>query len=187
VPTVNPVAKESTPTSDRGNTDSMRAVRPSGFTLIELLVVVLLLAIVMGLVGVNLSRDETAKIRDEAARLALALQAGRQEAILQGQIIVLLVSTEGYEFMTPDDTGKLIPLPADNVLAVRAWSSGISLVSVQIEGANEEEKFTGILLDPSGNLQAFTITLATGKIRWLVEGKANGKIISTAPPPSKAA
>jgi len=165
----------------------MRVLHPRGFTLIEMLVVVLLVSIMFALVGVNLSQDETSQVRDEANRLALVLQAVQQEAILQSQIIVLVVSAAGYEFMQPDNEGKLVALSGDDVLTAHAWKNNVSLHSVEIEGLDDEEKITGILFEPSGSQPAFTITLAAGDIRWHVKGHANGKIVSLAPLPAKAA
>jgi len=60
--------------------------RAPGFTLIELVVILLLLAIVLGMVGVNLARDDSGRLRDEAARLDVSIKAARQEAVLQGRI-----------------------------------------------------------------------------------------------------
>lgn len=157
-----------------------------GFTLIEIAVVMLIVVIVLGIVSANLEPDRETVLRDEAKRLALLLQTAQQEAILQGKILAVTFERQGYSFMVLDDTNKFQPLAQDDVLHPRPLPQNIVIASVDIDGAPE----TGtprLLLLPSGELPAFTVTLALGNARWQVQGALTGEITAqVAAAPGKA-
>ncbi len=158
----------------------------NGFTLIEVAVVMLVIVIVLGIVSVNLEPDRDSIVRDEANRLALLLQTAQQESILQGKVIAVVVERQGYHFLALNDKGEFTPLSQDDVLYPRPLPSDIAITSVEIEGAPETEKPRLILL-PTGELQAFSVTLSRGKTRWNVKGELTGEITSRiAPLPGKA-
>ena len=163
-----------------------KAGRNNGFTLIEVAVVMLVIVIVLGIVSVNLEPDRDSIVRDEANRLALLLQTAQQESILQGKVIAVVVERQGYYFLVMDDKREFKPLSQDDVLYPRPLPSDIAITSVEIEGAPETEKPRLILL-PTGELQAFSVTLSRGKTRWNVKGELTGEITARiAPLPGKA-
>jgi general secretion pathway protein H len=163
-----------------------RARPPRGFTLIELLVVLLIITIVLGVVGVNLNPDREAAVREEAKRLVLLLQTAQQDAILQGHILAVAFEPQGYHFLAINNKRELKPLPTDGVLHPRTLPAGITISGVDIDGASETETPRLILL-PTGELPAFSITLSQGEIRWQVQGKFSGEITAlTMAAPGKA-
>lgn len=151
-----------------------------GFTLIEIAVVMLIIVIVLGIVGANLEPNPQNAVRDEADRLALLMQDAQQEAILQGKILAVAFEPRGYSFLMLDDKGKFKPLADDEILRARSLSQDITVASVDIDGAAQTETPRIILL-PSGELSAFTVTLAHGANSWQVQGKLTGEITSAAP------
>jgi general secretion pathway protein H len=155
----------------------------AGFTLLELVVVVLLLSIMAGLVAVNLSRDDGGELRDEAQRLALLLNTAQQDAILEGQVLALALEPGGYHFMRLTDAGTLQPITGDELLRARELPSDIKISAVEIAGTEtgESQKPKGIVLQPSGDLDAFTITLQKGQLRWQVKGSLADGIRSAQP------
>ena len=158
----------------------------NGFTLIEVAVVMLVIVIVLGIVSVNLEPDRDSIVRDEANRLALLLQTAQQESILQGKVIAVVVERQGYHFLALNDKGEFTPLSQDDVLYPRPLPSDIAITSVEIEGAPETEKPRLILL-PTGELPAFSVTLSRGNTRWNVKGELTGEITARiAPLPGKA-
>lgn len=158
----------------------------NGFTLIEVAVVMLVIVIVLGIVSVNLEPDRDSVVRDEANRLALLLQTAQQEAILQGKVMAVVIERQGYYFLMLDDKGEFKPLSRDDVLYPRPLPSDIAITSVEIEGAPETEKPRLILL-PTGELQAFSVTFSRGNTRWNVKGELTGEITARiAPLPGKA-
>ena len=144
-----------------------------GFTLIELAVVILLLVIILAMVGLKSGDDDTDAVRNESERLALLLQTAQQEAILQGEVIAVELSAEGYQFAKLNEKNEFQPLSQDEILRPRQLPEGVILQTAEGGG---ETKDAGIVFMPSGELTAFTITFSRGKAQWRVEGKANGEI-----------
>jgi general secretion pathway protein H len=140
-----------------------------GFTLLELVVVLLLVMIIFGMVGLNLGDREGADLHAEAERLVLLLQTAQQEAILQGWVLAISVQPRGYQFLRLQDSGTLTPLVGDELLRARELPAGIRISAVEIDG-NLQEGDAGIVLQPSGEIPEFTITLRKGSARWQVKG-----------------
>lgn len=157
-----------------------------GFTLIEVAVVMLVIVIVLGIVSVNLEPDRETPVRDEARRLALLLQTAQQEAILQGKVLAVAIERQGYYFLMLNDKSEFKPMDDDEVLHARPLPAGIVISAVDIEGLPENEK-PRLLLLPTGELPAFTVTFSQGDIRWQVEGTLTGEVTAqVAPLPGKA-
>lgn len=157
-----------------------------GFTLIELAVVMLIIVIILGVVSVNLEPDRESAVRDEARRLALLLQTAQQEAILQGKVLSVEFKSSGYSFLFLDDKNEFLPLPQDEVLYPRPLPQDIAISSVDIDGV-PETKTPRLILLPTGELPAFTVTFSRGDTRWQVQGIFTGEITTqVAPIPGKA-
>lgn len=146
----------------------------AGFTLFELIVILLILTVVIGLVGLNLTRDAADQLKDEAQRLALVLQAAEQEAILNGRVYVVAVARDGYQVLTPDDKGKLGKISNDALYRPYRLPDGMAISAASVDGVPAAAARADILIDPSGLLPAFTIDFRAGEIRWRLEGLGNG-------------
>jgi general secretion pathway protein H len=151
--------------------------------LIELVVVVLILSIIVGLLGVKLSRDQTDTLRDEARRLVLTMQGAQQQAILEGRPYAFAVTNDGYRFLQLDKDGKrLVPIQTDQLLAPHALPYPLTLEPVRPKddkaGLKDgtKRKADIILFDASGEFSVFTLILAAGDTRWYVEGQSDGRI-----------
>jgi general secretion pathway protein H len=148
----------------------------AGFTLIELAVILLIITITIAMVGINLQRGDNNRVREEADRIVILLQAAREEAILQGQVFAVQFSKEGYQFLRLDGKGKLTLIETDEVLSPRVLPDGVTL-SFELDGV-AADKQAGLILDPSGNFTPFVLTLHAGEAVWQALGLANGKIQS---------
>jgi len=150
-----------------------RAPKPiSGFTLIEIMVVLLIVAITIGMVGVNLQRGDNNRVQEEADRIVILLQAAREEAILQGKVFAVQFTRDGYRFLRFSDKGKLELLEKDDVLSPRSLQDGVTL-SFTMDGVAADTE-AGLILDPSGSFVPFVLTLRAGEAAWQALGLANG-------------
>ncbi|MFQ5935691.1 MAG: GspH/FimT family pseudopilin [Acidiferrobacterales bacterium] len=160
--------------------------RTQGFTLIELVVVLLLLTVLVGMVGLNLGGGDSDDLRDEAERLALLLHTAQQEAILEGQVLALALAPRGYHFMRLSEAGTLRTIARDALLRPRELPAGVTISVVEVDGKKEERKEGIIVLQPSGELVDFTITLRKGNAQWQVKGSLVDGIRSAGPVLSRA-
>ena len=150
-----------------------------GFSLIEIAIVLLIITITIGLIGVNLQRGDSNRVREEADRIVILLQAAREEAILQGQVFAVQFTREGYSFQRLNAKGKLESIAVDDVLAPRTLPEGVTL-SFELDGVVAETQ-AGLILDPAGSFIPFVLTLRAGEAVWQALGLANGKIQSKQP------
>jgi general secretion pathway protein H len=84
------------PTSVPGRTD---AQQHRGFTLLELLVVLVIVSILLGAVALNAMPGNRQLLRDDAQRIALLLQAARDEAIVRNHAIAFEIDEQRYRFL----------------------------------------------------------------------------------------
>jgi general secretion pathway protein H len=151
-----------------------------GFTLIEVVVVVLILSIMIGMIGVNLSRDQTDVLRDEGRRLVLVMQGARQQAILEGRPYAFAIMSDGYRFLQVDKDGtRLVPVEADELLAPHKLPWPMTL-EPQKPKEDMKQRSDLILFDTSGEFSTFTLILAIGELRWYIQGQSDGQISSSA-------
>lgn len=167
-----------------------RLIRSRGFTLIEVVVVLLIITIILGMVGVNLTRDRSDVLRDEAQRLALVLQNAQQQAILEGRPYGFTFADNGYRFLRLNDKGRLVPIEFDELLGPRTLPPPIALAAG--DSPEDVPKSTDttkpedptqrrdlIVFDPSGEFPAFTLVLSLGDIFWYVRGQTDGQVLSS--------
>ena len=156
------------------------ARRPAaGFTLIEVLVVVLIIVVIVGLLGVQLMRGPEDQVREESERLALLLNAARQEAILQGRVFAFSGERDSYRFLRLERDGRLKVTAEDDLLRAQRLPAGIIIEAIQIAGAGDAPQ-DGLVFLPSGELLVFRLVLAGGGVRWSVIGSPDGTILAKA-------
>jgi general secretion pathway protein H len=152
-------------------------MRARGFTLIELLVVVVIIVVIVSLASAQLMRSPGEAVRDESERLALLLQAAREEAILQGRVFAFGARRDSYAFLRLEPDGKLKIAADDELLRPRLLAAGVAIDSLSVEGAGgEPSQRKGVVFQPTGDLPAFRILLAGYGARWSVVGSPDGTI-----------
>lgn len=158
----------------------------AGFTLIELVVILLVLTVIFGMVGLNLTRDDSDILRDEGDRMALLIQSAQEEAIMQARPFALARAREGYEFLRLDDEGKLRPIGAGDLLGPRTLAARVAISGFEVDGV-KDAKDPILVFEPNGAAPTFTITLRLGETSWYIQGLASGKVHSNRTPLAAAA
>lgn len=159
----------------------------SGFTLLEIVVVVLIITIILGMVGVNLTRNSSDVLREEAERLAVVLQNAQQQAILEGRPYGFTFTDRGYRFLRIDSSGHLVAVETDELLAPHELPPALTLAPETPPGTTMAAKTTDenkrrsrvIVFDPSGEFPAFTLVLSVGDFSWYVQGQSDGQVLSS--------
>lgn len=167
----------------------------SGFTLLEVVIVLLIITIILGIVGVNLTRDQSDILRDEAERLALVLQNAQQQAILEGRPYGFTFTDTGYRFLRLNDDGRLVPIDTDELLSPRRLPPAILLTpersaakdTTNDKSTDAKKRSDLIVFDPSGEFPAFTFVLSVGDVFWYVRGQSDGRVVPSPLPEPAAA
>lgn len=158
------------PTSATGDSP----VIARGFTLIELLTVLLILGIALSLVTVNLSPGASAKLEDDARRLAYVLQHAGEEAIVAGRPIAWTFSPDGYAFLRRERAGWA-PFEGEGLLRRRSWAPEVAVVALRIGGAAAPAG-EPLVFAPTGDHLPFELVLAAAERRISVAGDTAGRV-----------
>ena len=164
-----------------------RPLNGRGFTLIEVVVVLMIITIILGMVGVNLTRNPADILREEAERLALVLQNAQQEAILEGRMFEFTYSETGYRFSRLESSNgknRRVPIEFDELLAPRKLPPAIALTPTETADSSKKstdasKRFDPIVFDPSGELPVFSLALSIGDLFWYVRGQSDGQVLSS--------
>jgi general secretion pathway protein H len=147
----------------------------AGFTLIEILVVTFVIATMLGMAALHLTRSDGQLLRDEAERLTVLLYSAREEAVLRGQIVALELRPDGYRFLHVENNA--FTAFKDGPLVGREFSDKIR-VQLEVEGKQPTGRH-GLVIDPTSALPTFNFTLTLNDAKWWVLGENNGTICST--------
>lgn len=146
--------------------------RESGFTLLEIMVVVVILAVMVGSIGLELHATEGVTVRDQSRRLALLVHALRQQAIVDGTPLAVRFGRQSYTFMTLNLKGRWVPLTGDHLLRRRQLPAGVRFQVALHAPAGQRM----VEISPGGLITPFTARLTDGDSHWKVVGLANGTI-----------
>lgn len=159
-----------------GNKRNCRpAVRLSGgFSLIEILVVIAIIAVIAGLAALSIGDDPRRSVRNETQRLHALLMQSKEEAILQGQLYLLQMEENRYQFMQPGDKGKLQAVEGD-IFRPRTFDDNVVIKESEIDG-RDTGKTPAIIIYPSGEMSVFRIVLGNNSSRWQLTGTGDGSV-----------
>ncbi len=130
--------------------------RARGFTLIELIAVVVLLAIVLAIASLSLSKSlESAKVRAASKDLVAALRYTRGQAIVKGKPQVLVLDLDKNSYVAPGK--KPVELPKDMVLR-------LTTAETEQTGANSG----GIRFFSDGSSTGGHVSVLMGQREWRI-------------------
>ena len=127
-----------------------------GFTLIELIAVVVLLAIVLAIASLSLSKSlNSAKVRAASKDLVAALRYTRGQAIVKGKPQVLVIDLDQNSYVAPGK--KPVILPKDMVLR-------LTTAETEQTGANSG----GIRFFSDGSSTGGNVAVLMGQREWRI-------------------
>jgi len=133
-----------------------RSARSRGFTLIEMIAVIVLLAIVLAVSTLSLSRSlSSAKVRAASKDLVAALRYTRGQAIVKGKPQALVLNLENNSYLAPGK--KSVSLPKDMVMR-------LTTADTEQTGANSG----GIRFFADGSSTGGHISVLMGNREWRI-------------------
>lgn len=154
--------------------------RLRGFTLVEILVVIAIVGIMLTLIRVNLADDPQRVLQNETERIALLIEAARDEAITRGQPLAWSIEDGTLAFWQrdPEKRDQWIDL-ADADFRPRPLA--IEIVGLKIANAAAALN-SKLVLAPDGVQPAFQADFRAGQYRASVAGDVLGQIQRAALP-----
>ena len=137
-----------------------------GFTLVEVLSVLAIIGIIVALAQVRFAPSAAQVLDTEARRLALLLEAARDEAMMQG-CTVAWKSSGGSHGMACRRAGA--------AYSVHPWAHGVALERVSVAGVPVSRE-SPLLFTPSGINAPFELILAMDGNRAHLKSDALGRV-----------
>ena len=109
----------------------MRKPKESGFSLIEVMIVVIIMAMIMGGVGLSIGASSRVKLRSSCVTLMAAVRYAFSRAVTQGTTVRLVLDFEGRAMHLEEATGR--------VVLNRSDETGEGLKRSESEEAEREE------------------------------------------------
>ena len=144
----------------------MQGVRNTrwGFTLIEVLVVILIIGIIINFVAISLGgRGPTETLKTEARRLVSLIELAAEEALLNSELIGIVVDEDSYQFLVRE--GESWMPSEETVFRKRNLPEGIRFKLITEYKPAQKERAGSptpdIVLLSSGELTPFEIKVST--------------------------
>ena len=145
----------------------------AGFTLLEVMVVLAIMGIALSLAVVNMEPSAGQILERKARRMALTLEAARDEAVFTGRPVGWRIRGGEFAFYTPDGAGEWAL--ADMGLAVHAQDDGAVTGELFVDGAKADDDVMAFFL-PHGFGSTFSVTLVFAGRSATVHGDRLGRI-----------
>lgn len=158
----------------------------SGFTLVEILIVLVILAIAVGLVTFNLTRDERRELEREARRLTSSLEYAAERARYRHELLGLAALPDGggWQFLLlPESDGesaRWLAIDNDTLLAARVLPEPMRFRPQSYAGKPMDENAILPIL-PSGRFEPYEIELRNNDWRIRLVVDPLGRIMTSLP------
>jgi general secretion pathway protein H len=172
----------------------VKRISASGFTLIEILVVIFIISIVTSVALLTISRNENKKIDAFAIELAQLITLAEEQAMLQPQVLGLLVDDQTLQFKSMHQSGDKISWTVleDKLLGTREVPDDIALTlrltaekpkEADDEKTDDDEtvkQIPQIIISTNGDLTPFSLYIGKRgqNPRYLITGDEDGHLTS---------
>ena len=129
-----------------------------GFTLIEILVVLVLIAVVVGLIVINIDAGPLRQQSTEALRLKTTLEQAASEALIYGWNLGVVVDDEGFQVLVYDSDNRQW-LGMEGRVYQHQWTIPLT-VEVHLDGDREDML---LVAEQSDNVNPQLLFLASGE------------------------
>lgn len=154
--------------------------RARGFTLIEILVVMAIIGIVVALAAVRFGMSDIDTLQRESERLALLLEAARDEAISGGQTIGFAADGQGYRFWQQDARANWQALDKNEALRPRPLPDALRLEDLRVNLAPLPAD-AKLVFSPTGVNAPFSLLLRAGEHSRLLSADPLGRMVVSDP------
>lgn len=147
----------------------------SGFTLLELLIVLVIVGITLGAVTLSAMPGERETLQHDAQRIALLLQAARDEAIVRNRQVAFEADADRYRFLLRQDNAWQ-PYPKDELLRERAFKRSPVRLSI-IPSMADQSMPVRIVFGREPVDKPFVLTLAVGDAQVAIRADGIGHFV----------
>lgn len=145
-----------------------------GFTLVEMLVIITILAVMVGVVGVNLGGDSQRALRNEAEHLALFIEAGRDEAIARGTPLAWSFDQGKIMFWQRDAEQKWTSF-GDDLIKAQIIDPDLEIADLKINNVRVPLA-SKVVLSPDGANASFMAEMRSNNDRLTLSGDLLGRV-----------
>lgn len=152
----------------------MQKPQQYGFTLIEIMIVLVIIAIMSGVVVLNVSSSNYAGFTAEGVKIASELEILADEAVYTNSVIVCDVTTDGFTCQSYKN-GDWSELNIRKLISW-GWPRNIQIISTIINGRpiKDGEK---IRFYPSGDIVPMSFQFSDGTHKAWVDGNMDGVFV----------
>lgn len=160
----------------------------TGYSLVEVVVVMALLALLSGLVVLNLPPSDSRRTEDAADALAAQLKLASDAAILSGGVTGLQLAEKDYRFLTRTLTGwqPLEALDRRSFIIPEGLTPSLKLdgedVPLPLRLSDSVQTAPTLYFTAGGDNPAFTVQLQSRSTSEYIDGQPGGIILRRSEP-----
>ncbi len=148
-----------------------------GFTLIEVLITIAIISIVTSIAILKIPNHDLRYLKNDLDQLVGSLNAGHDESMMNGQIMMAVVNEQGWTFSYPNQLGQINhgrnQTPAGSALMPdvyrnRYWKNAVTIQPIQISLGGQYHLTDSLFVVSQNKHQAHIARDQTGRFSWVM-------------------